>query len=166
MSILPPMRRPRRTAARWLLPLAWGVTTLVLFLGQSASCTFATLLPGARPGSECLGGPPPSERLSGLVVPPVGSEDDPVFWAQLVFNVVWFLPLGWWTIRRSRRALAPMVIGLLVGGLIELGQWLLTSTRYPSLLDAALNGIGAAIGGRWAMATGGDTADHLRGPDG
>ncbi|WP_420886258.1 VanZ family protein [Candidatus Microthrix parvicella] len=92
---------------------------------------------------------PPSDRLEGLLLPQAGSTDDPVFWAQLVFNVIWFVPVGRWVADRLQPRWAPFASALALGSMIELLQLFATSTRYPSLLDVALNTLGGALGGGW-----------------
>jgi hypothetical protein len=130
--------------------VAWGAATSLLTLGTALSCRFILLVPGAHVGPACADGTPPADRLDGILVPQAGSTSDPVFWAQLVFNVAWFLPVGVWAARRCSHRAAPLLLGAAIGLTIEVLQFFATATRYPSLLDVACNAAGAAVGGALA----------------
>jgi hypothetical protein len=137
-----------RRGRQWTVVAAtgvWALATVALTLGSSVPCRLAEWVPGGEPGPSCASGLPPGDRLDGWLVPTAGSWGDPVFWAQLVLNVAWFVPVGLWSVRRHGRRVAA-VVGALLGAAIELAQLLVTRDRYPSLLDVALNASGALVG--------------------
>lgn len=63
--------------------------------------------------------------------------------ADLVANIVFFIPLGFFVAFAGGRAL---FVGLLVSVLMEVGQQFIPG-RYPSWLDVLTNGLGSWLGG-------------------
>ncbi len=125
----------------------WGVATAALVFGDEVACWASDLVPGSTPGGWCEARTPAGDRLSALLVPAsAGDMADPVFWAQLVFNVMWFIPFGALVAHRCRSWRVAFAVGLGAGLFIETGQLLFTAGRYPSAFDALLNAAGAALG--------------------